>query len=464
MDLTKITRVYFIGIGGIGMSALARYFIAGGLDVAGYDRTSTFLTEELKHENCDIHFADNIRQIPGNFKNRKNKNETLVIYTPAIPENHSELIYFRKYNYDIMKRSEVLGLITKDMKGIAIAGTHGKTTVSAIIAHILKQSDLDCMAFLGGISKNYNTNFLLGKSDFVVLEADEFDRSFLQLFPYMAVITSIDADHLDIYGDKKNLKESFKQFANQIPEGGKLLIRKGLDFNCFTRHELEQYTYSLEGEADFYARNLDIKDGLYVFDIVTPGKTIEKVHFGFPGLMNVENAVAAAGVAWVLKVPPETIRKTLLYFNGVKRRFDFQIKTDNLIYIDDYAHHPKELKACIHSVRELFPGKKICGIFQPHLYTRTKHLAGDFAASLEELDELILLDIYPAREMPIEGVSSKIIFDKMKLQNKTICEKNKLLDLIRNKNFEILITLGAGDIDKLVDPIKSILLNRNYWA
>jgi len=444
------------------MSALARYFIAGGFDVAGYDRTSTFLTDELKHENCDIHFADSIRQIPGNFKNSKNKNETLVIYTPAIPENHSELIYFRKHNYDIMKRSEVLGLITKDTKGIAIAGTHGKTTVSAIIAHILKQSDLDCTAFLGGISKNYNTNFLLGKSDFVVLEADEFDRSFLQLFPYLAVITSIDADHLDIYGDKKNLKEAFQQFANQIPEGGKLLTREGLDFNCFTRHELEQYTYSLEGEADFYARNLDIKDGLYVFDIVTPGKTIEKVHFGFPGLMNVENAVAAAGVAWVLKVSPETIRKALLCFNGVKRRFDFQIKTDNLIYIDDYAHHPRELKACIHSVRELFPGKKICGIFQPHLYTRTKYLAGDFAASLDELDELILLDIYPAREMPLEGVSSKIIFDKMKLQNKTICEKNKLLDLIRNKNFEILITLGAGDIDKLVDPIKSILLNKNH--
>jgi UDP-N-acetylmuramate--alanine ligase len=460
MDLTKITRVYFIGIGGIGMSALARYFIAGGFEVAGYDRNSTFLTDELINENCNIHFEDNIRQIPEVFKDDENERETLVIYTPAIPENNSELTYFRNKKYNVLKRSEVLGLITKNAKSIAVAGTHGKTTISAIVTYILKQSELDCTAFLGGISKNYNTNFLLGESEFIVMEADEFDRSFLQLYPYITVITSIDADHLDIYGDKQNLKESFKQFVSQISDGGKLLTRKDLEFNDFTKCRFKHYTYSLDSKADFYARNLDLKDGLYVFDIVTPGKNMEKIHFGFPGLINVENAVAAAGVAWILKIPPETIRKALLHFDGVKRRFDFKIRSENIIFIDDYAHHPEELNACIRSVRELFPGKKITGIFQPHLYTRTMHFASEFASSLTNLDELILLEIYPAREMPIKGISSKIIFDKVKLHHKIICRKNKLLELIKSKNFEILITLGAGDIDTLVEPIKNMLLDK----
>jgi UDP-N-acetylmuramate--alanine ligase len=460
VDIKKIHRIFFIGIGGIGMSALARYFLIGGYDVAGYDRTSTPLTDELSEEGCLIHFEDDLTLVPDEFKDPELRQTTLVVATPAIPEDHSELAYFREKSFIVMKRSELLGFITKSSKGIAIAGTHGKTTVSTMIAYILKQSDLDCTAFLGGISKNFNSNLITGNGDLVVMEADEYDRSFLQLYPWIGVITSVDADHLDIYRNYQNLEEAFLAFANQVSEGGTILIKKGLNIIHKMPEKVRTYTYSLETEADFYATNIRRRENYFLFDAVTPEKRIEDIHFVFPGLMNLENAMAAIGVTSILGVPGETIKKALLNFSGVKRRFDIQLCTEDLVYIDDYAHHPEEIKKCIHSVREMFPGKKITGIFQPHLYTRTRDFANEFARSLEMLDRLILLEIYPARENPIEGINANLILEKINLKNKLLCSKPELIRIVEKNDFEVLVTMGAGDIDKLVIPIRKILMKQ----
>ncbi len=456
MNIKNIHNVYFIGIGGIGMSAIARYFKSLNLNVAGYDKTPSALTDELINEGINIHFDDNIKNIQELYTTDIDR--TLIIYTPAIPKNHSELNYFKNNNFEIYKRSKVLGLIANDKQGIAVAGTHGKTTVSTLIAHILKQSKLDCSAFLGGISNNYNSNLLLSnKSNLVVVEADEFDKSFLQLYPYFAVVTSVDADHLDIYGDKKHLEEAFAQFINQIKVNGKLLIKKNVDIIYELKKDVEKFTYSLNSKADFFAKEIILINGTYFADIVTPDKIFKKVEIGLPGLFNVENSIAAFAVAYLLGVDENDIRAALITSKGVRRRFNYILKTDNLIYIDDYAHHPNELKACISSARELFPDKKLTGIFQPHLYSRTRDFATQFAKSLELLDSLILLDIYPARELPIEGVSSKIIFDKVNIENKFICKKSELLNILKKQDLQVLLTLGAGDIDRLVKPIKEYL-------
>ncbi len=460
MDLKKIHRVYFIGIGGIGMSALARYFLMGGYDIAGYDRTSTPLTDELSKEGCLIHYQDDLTLIPDEFKKPELRNTTLIIVTPAIPPDHTELTYFRKQSFAILKRSELLGLITRYAKGIAVAGTHGKTTVSTMIAHILKQSELDCTAFLGGISKNYNSNLITGKGDLVVMEADEYDRSFLQLYPWIAVITSVDADHLDIYGNYQNLEEAFLKFVNQVSEEGSILLKKGVKISRKIPERITTYSYSLETEADFYAANIRRRGHYYLFDAVTPNSRIENIHLGYPGLMNVENAMAAIGVASLLKVPVETIKKALLHFSGVKRRFDIQLCYEDLVFIDDYAHHPEEIKRCIMAIRELFPGRIITGIFQPHLFSRTSDFAAEFARSLELLDRLILLEIYPARESPIEGINAKLILDQTNLVNKLLCSKAELIRIIEKENVEVVVTMGAGDIDKMVDPIREILMKR----
>jgi len=460
VNIEKIHRIYFIGIGGIGMSALARYFLAGGYDIAGYDRTSTPLTNELVEEGCLIHFEDDLALIPDEFKNPDSRSTTLVTYTPAIPDNLNELAYFRENSFTVVKRSELLGLITKSSKGIAIAGTHGKTTVSTITAHILKQSELDCTAFLGGISKNYNSNLIIGEGNLVVIEADEFDRSFLQLYPWIAVITSVDADHLDIYESYQNLEEAFLTFANQVNKEGILLIKYGLDIIQKIPKSIKTYTYSLEEGADFYATNFRRKENYILFDAVTPNSRIGNIHFGFPGLMNIENAMAAIGIASLLGVQDESIKKALLHFSGVKRRFDIQLSTKDLVYIDDYAHHPEEIKRCIHAIREMFPGKNITGVFQPHLFTRTRDFADDFAQSLGLLNRLILLEIYPAREDPIEGINANLIFEKVDIKNKSICSKPELLRIIETNEFEVLVTMGAGDIDKLVIPIREKLMEQ----
>ena len=442
------------------MSALARYFLLGGYVIAGYDRTSTTLTDDLIKEGCHIHFKDDVNLVPDEFKNEKLRQSTLVVRTPAIPENHSELCYFKKNKYTIIKRSELLGLITRSSRGIAVAGTHGKTTVSTLVAHILKQSEFDCTAFLGGISKNYNSNLITGKGDLVVMEADEYDKSFLQLYPLMAVITSIDEDHLDIYQNYQNLEKAFIDFASQVIEGGSILVKKGLNIIGKLPKNIKLFTYALEADADFYATDIRRQNNYTLFNAITPDRTINDIRFGFPGLMNVENAMAAIGIASLLGVTDVSIKKSLLHFAGVKRRFDIQIWTDDLVFIDDYAHHPEEINRCLHSVREMFPGKMITGIFQPHLFSRTRDFADEFANSLKLLDKLILLDIYPAREEPIEGITSELILGKVEMENKMLCSKEELVQVIEKNNNEILVTMGAGDIDKLVASIKKTLLEK----
>jgi UDP-N-acetylmuramate--alanine ligase len=460
--LENIKSVYLIGIGGIGMSALARFFNANGKKIAGYDKTSTPLTDELINENIDIHFEDNLNLVPGNFKNLPDKNNVLVIYTPAIPQDFSELNWFRENKYTVVKRSEVLGLITKQSFTIAVAGTHGKTTTSSIIAHLLKQGGMDCTAFLGGIAKNYNTNLVLGKgekssSPVVVVEADEFDRSFLTLYPDVAVITSMDADHLDIYHDKKNLEDSYKSFVSQVKKEGLTIYKAGLDLKKETQ---KQYTYSINSPADFRGENISIKNNKYTFDFTSRNLRFNGLTLGLPGRHNVENAVAAIAVALQMNLSHEKVSSGLSSYEGVKRRFEFHICNPEIAFIDDYAHHPEELRAAILSVRELYPDKKIIGIFQPHLYSRTKDFADDFAKSLSLLDELILLDIYPAREKPMPGIDSKLILDKVSLEKKIICSKNNLLEELKKRDAEVILTLGAGDIDQLVGPINEMLIRK----
>ena len=452
--MNNINSVYFIGIGGIGMSNLARYFLSKGKMVGGYDRTETSLTKELVKEGANIHYIDSKDLIPIAFTD---KAHTLVVYTPAIPSDSVELNYFKQNGFDLHKRAEVLGLITKQSKALCCAGTHGKTTTSSMLAHILRQSHLDCNAFLGGILRNYDNNLLLSdKSEYTVVEADEYDRSFHWLHPYMALITSVDPDHLDIYGTEQAYLESFEKFTSLIQSGGALVIKHNIKLQPRLKEDVRLYTYS-EEKGDFHAQNIRIGNGEIYFDFVTPKETITNIKLGVPVKINIENSVGAMALAWLNGATPDELRKGISTFQGAKRRFEFILKTDKIVMIDDYAHHPQELAASITSVKALYPDRKVTGVFQPHLYSRTKDFAPDFARSLSLLDELILLDIYPAREKPIEGVTSEIIFNKVTCP-KTMCSKEQLLDLIASKNdIEVLLTVGAGDIDQLLIPIKEIL-------
>jgi UDP-N-acetylmuramate--alanine ligase len=448
MELRNIQRVYLIGIGGIGMSGLARYFNHLGCIVCGYDKTPTDLTDELRNEGIQVVFEDNCEGIPKSF--RDVDDSTLIIYTPAIPKDSDILNFFQRKNFVLWKRSQVLGIISKGKFTIAVAGTHGKTTTSCMLAHILKDSGKDCSAFLGGIASNYQTNVLFGDNDIVVVEADEYDRSFLTLYPNIAIVTSMDADHLDIYGDHEQLTQSFKLFASQIKTGGTLIHRKGLPLNG-------GFTYSIDGDADAFAENIRIENGDFYFDFKRGSIAINDIKLGIAGLHNIENAVAAIEVALRLHIDWEAIKSALGSFKGVKRRFEYIVKNQQHIYIDDYAHHPEELRAAILSIKRLYPDKKLTTIFQPHLYTRTRDFVAGFAAVLDMSDELILLDIYPARELPIEGVDSDMILDRMKLANKGKYGKQEAIDKIRIEQPELLLTVGAGDIDQLVQPLKQIL-------
>ncbi len=455
-DIQNIKNVYFLGIGGIGMSALARYFKFMGRNVAGYDRTESPLTEALSSEGIDVHYEDDIKYIPKNW----NPANTIAIYTPALPDDHEELAWFRKQPIGLFKRAKVLGMICNEKSGIAVSGTHGKTTTSTIVANIMNKTEKGCGAFLGGISKNFGSNLLLPKSDspWIVAEADEFDRSFLNLNPQLALVTSIDADHLDIYGDKEQIVESFEKFISQIKEDGKLVIKKGVDLDR-TKTKAQIFTYSLDQETDFKAVNLKLNSetGFYQFDLKTPEGIISNCTMNYPGLVNVENTVGASALAWLAGASANEILAGIEDYQGVARRFDIQFKSENKIYIDDYAHHPEELKAFITSVRALFPDKKITGIFQPHLYSRTKDFSSEFAASLDLLDKAILIPLYPAREEPVPGVSSEIIYNQMKLEDKVLAEKAETLEILKNDSNPIILTMGAGDIDRMVKDIVKIV-------
>jgi len=456
MDINTVQSVYFVGAGGIGMSALIRYFLSKGIRAGGYDRTPSALTAQLIAEGADIHYTDDIQLIANEFTHPK---QTLVIYTPAVPETHSELCFFRTNGFDVLKRSEALGLITKSVRGLCIAGTHGKTTTSSMTAHLLKQSHVDCNAFLGGILKGYDSNLMLSAtSNLTVIEADEYDRSFHQLSPCMAVITYADPDHLDIYGTPEAYRESFEIFTSLIRSGGTLIMKSDIDITPHLKPNVRLYTYSGSDEkADFHARNIRIGNGEIVFDFAGPSIEIKDIQLGVPVKVNIENGVAAMALACLNGVFPDEIRKGMKSFAGVSRRFDFHLKTQKIVFIDDYAHHPEEVSGCIRSVKALYPDRKITGIFQPHLYSRTRDFAAGFAESLSLLDELILLDIYPAREEPIPGVTSQIIFDRVTIREKTRCTKEQLLQTVSTGNYEVVLTIGAGDIDRLVEPLKQIL-------
>lgn len=444
-----------MGAGGIGMSALIRYFLSKGKRVAGYDKTPSALTEQLNREGAEIHYEDRVELIPEAFRHPE---ETLVVYTPAVPETHAELTFFRAGGFEVMKRARVLGEITQCSRGLCIAGTHGKTTTSSMLAHLLKQSSVDCNAFLGGILKNYDSNLMLSdRSDLTVIEADEFDRSFHWLTPYMAVITAVDPDHLDIYGTPEAYRESFEKFTSLIRPDGCLLMKKEIDLTPRLQPGVRLYTYSADEGGDFHAEQIRIGNGEIVFDFVGPEIRIPDVSLGVPVKVNIENAVAAMALAWMNGATPEEMKVAMASFAGPRRRFDFHLKKPNLVLIDDYAHHPAELKASILSVKELYAGRRVTGIFQPHLYTRTRDFAADFAASLSLLDELILLDIYPAREEPIPGVTSRIIFDRVTIADKQMCSKAQLPDVVSAGKYEVVLMVGAGDIERLVEPVREII-------
>lgn len=437
------------------MSALVRYFLAKGYPVAGYDKTPSELTEKLLAEGAEIVYDESVSLIPSYCRDARS---TLVVRTPAVPDTHAGLSYFRENGFTIIKRAELLGEITRSSKGLCFAGTHGKTTTSSMAAHIFHQSGIGCNAFLGGILKNYDSNLILdNKSPYSIIEADEYDRSFHHLSPYMAVITATDPDHLDIYGTREAYLESFSHFTSLIRPGGCLVMHKGIAATPRTQEGVQVYEYAGSEESDFYARNIRIGNGEIVFDFVTPREVIPDISLGVPVQINIENGVAAMAIAWLNGIPAKAIRQAMASFKGAKRRFDYWLKTDKCVLIDDYAHHPDEIRASIQSVRALYPDKKISAIFQPHLYSRTRDFAGDFAKALSLLDELILTEIYPAREQPIPGVTSQIILDQVTCKEKELCEKKMLLEKIKERNFEVLITLGAGDIDRLLPDIKAIL-------
>ena len=443
MNLNSVHNIYFIGIGGIGMSALARYFVANGKQVAGYDKTHTNITKALGELGVMIHFEDDIKYIDTAFLNSEN---TLVVYTPAIPNSHSELNYFKENGFNVLKRSKVLGEITKQTICLAVAGTHGKTTTTSILGHLLNECNAPVTAFLGGISENYNSNLIINGTEVTVVEADEFDRSFLTLSPDLACITSMDADHLDIYGDASELIKSFKDFSECIKPNGKLFVRNGLP--------LKGITYGIEDDSDYSAQNIKIENGSYVFDLQTLNGLYENFKFNLPGRHNLSNAIIALAMAAEYGCPYNQLAKALASYKGVKRRFTYQIKTDDFVFIDDYAHHPEEIKAVYQAVREMYPGKKVLAIFQPHLFSRTRDFIDDFADSLSKFDELLLLDIYPARELPIEGVTSKWLLNKIENSKKKLIQKSELINEIKKSDAQVVLTLGAGDIGEEVKYIK----------
>ncbi len=451
MNLSDIRLIYFVGIGGIGMSALARYFNGRGVAVHGYDKTESPLTRTLVAEGMHIHYDEDIDQIP--------EGVDLVVYTPAVPAAHAELQYFREHDFPVKKRSEVLGIISRGMKTVAIAGTHGKTTTTTITTYLLREGGVICSAFLGGIARNFASNFVEGSGEWVVVEADEYDRSFLQLSPDIAILLSMDADHLDIYGDREQLLETgFKAFVNRIKPGGKLVLREDLQPEFENRASV--LTFGLNA-GQYRAENIRVEDGYFTFDYCSPELEIKALKFSLPGRHNIENATAAITVALQLGVSPADIRKALLSFRGIQRRFEVVYRDDQVVYIDDYAHHPSELKAAINAASELFPERKLTGIFQPHLFSRTRDFAADFAASLDALDEVILLEIYPARELPIPGVHSEMLRELMQNPKVEVWKKSDLMDRLQDKKIDVLLTLGAGDIDRFVQPISQWLEDRN---
>lgn len=449
--------VYFIGIGGIGMSAIARFFLNSGFFVAGYDKTPSQLTKTLEAEGAIIHYEDNIQLIPAECQDKDN---CLVIYTPAIPNTHSELRFFKNNGFDLQKRAQVLGNLTRSLKGLCVAGTHGKTTTSSMLAHILNQSHIKCNAFLGGITKNYGTNYLLSKeSPYVVIEADEFDRSFHWLTPWASVITSTDADHLDIYATEEAYLESFKKYSNLILPGGTLILHTDLKMSPNIQEGVNIYYYSRE-KGDFHAENIKIGNGQITFDFISPIQNISNIELGIPVSINIDNGIAAMALAQIAGAEADEIKQAMLTFGGVDRRFDFHIRHDDMVYISDYAHHPEEIKQSLLSIKQLYMGKRIRAIFQPHLYSRTKDFYKEFAEALSLIDDIVLLDIYPAREEPIPGVSSKLILDHIKPHvKKQLCSKENLMSLINKEDFDVLITLGAGDIENYADEITKKLMN-----
>ena len=457
MNIDNIKSVYFLGAGGIGMSAIARYFLKKGLVVGGYDKTPSDLTRQLEKEGMLIHYEEDLEMIPHICKQ---KDSCLVVYTPAIPEEHLELQYFRANGFEVQKRAQVLGTLTQTHKGLCVAGTHGKTTTSTMCAHIMHQSQLDCNAFLGGISKNYGTNYILSDSDFVVIEADEFDRSFHWLRPWMSVITSTDPDHLDIYGTKEAYLESFRHYTELIQPGGALIIHCGLEMEENLQDGVRRYDYALS-EGDFHAENIRIANGEITFDFISPIECVKDVQLGQPIPINIENGIAAMAMAQLNGCTAEELRYGMQTYAGVDRRFDFKIKTDSLVFLSDYAHHPKEILQSVKSIRELYKDKHITAIFQPHLYTRTRDFYNDFADALSLLDEVVLTEIYPAREEPIPGVTSGLIYDKLKEGvSKKMIRKDEVLDFVKERHFEVLVVLGAGDLDNLVPQITKLLKSK----
>lgn len=446
MNLINKNNVYFIGIGGIGMSALARYFVAYKKQVAGYDKTKTEITEALETLGIKIHFEDDVKNIEPRYLD---PDSTLVVYTPAIPKDHKEFNYFKNNGFEILKRSTVLGEITKNTFCFAIAGTHGKTTTTSILGHLLNKCGIEVTAFLGGISQNYNSNLILKGNKVTVVEADEFDRSFLTLSPDMACITSMDADHLDIYGEAEELQKSFIEFSKKIKPNGKLFIKHGLP--------LKGITYGIDTKADYTAINIKIIDGTYVFDVKTPSTILYNFKFNLPGRHNLSNALIALAMTVEYGIPQQQLAEALASYQGVKRRFTYHIKTDSLVFIDDYAHHPQEINAVYQAIREMYPNKKVLAIFQPHLFSRTRDFGDDFAKSLSQFDEIILLEIYPARELPLEGITSKWLLDKIENRNKKLIQKSELISKIKDSNAQIIITIGAGDIGEEVKHIKNAL-------
>lgn len=451
-ELNAYKNIYFIGIGGIGMSALARYFNQQNYSVAGYDKTRTALTENLQKEGIPIHFNDDISIVPDSFKNPI---DTLIVYTPAIPQNMSELNYFRSQNFAVVKRSEVLGMITRNSKALGVAGTHGKTTTSCLLAYILDQSKIKCNAFLGGISSNFNTNFISSsESDYTVIEADEFDRSFLQLNPFASIVTSIDADHLDIYNDEKTFHEGFERYAALIDPSGILIQHENVSLS-----HPNSIRYGLSENVDYRGMNIRVDEGRFLFDLQTPTSLWEEIELGIPGIHNIENAIACIAMSDFLGLSEETIRQALKSFKGVKRRFEYHIKNKETVYIDDYAHHPTELKAFIDSVKLAFPNRKITGIFQPHLFSRTQDFWNDFILQLSRLDEIYLMPIYPAREEPIPGVTSENLLKEIQSENKFLMNSTEIMEDLKEKEIDVILTMGAGNIDQLVLPLTKLLKN-----
>ncbi len=455
MEASHIKAVYFIGIGGIGMSAIARYFLNQGLTVGGYDKTPTDLTKRLIEEGAHIHYEENIGLIPTECLD---PDTCLIVYTPAIPAEHAELQYFRRNGFDLQKRAQVLGTLTRTLKGLCVAGTHGKTTTSSMAAHLLHQSHVDCNAFLGGITKNYGTNYILSaKSEYVVIEADEFDRSFHWLRPWATVITSTDADHLDIYGNEEAYLESFRHYTSLIQPGGYLILHTGLKMQPNTKEGVTTYTYSRDN-GDFHAENVKIGNGEITFDFISPLGNIKGINLGVPVTVNIENGIAAMALAQLAGATEEEIRQGMASFSGVDRRFDFHVRTPQMVYLSDYAHHPEEIRQSILSVKQLYEGRRVKAIFQPHLYSRTRDFYREFADALSLLDDVTIVDIYPARELPIPGITSKLIYDNLRPgMKKEMCHKEEIPDIVRRKDFDVLVTLGAGDIEDYAQEITQIL-------